>query len=138
MTAPVTIAVPGQPVPWKRAGRSNGFTYTPETQRQWMALWRDQAALSMQGAPPLTGPLKLTAVFWLPIPQSWSERKKQKAVIGLVLPDKRPDLSNYVKLVEDSLNQVVFVDDAQITDYAVKKRYGVAPQTVITVEAAAT
>ena len=135
MTQAVTIAVPGKPIPWKRAGRGNGHTYTPETQRQWMALFRDQAALVMRGNPPLDGPLKMTATFWLPIPSSFSKRRRQQAMIGLVLPDKRPDLSNFVKLIEDALNQVVYRDDGQITDYAVKKRYGDAPQTVVTIGA---
>jgi Holliday junction resolvase RusA-like endonuclease len=67
---------------------------------------------------PLGGPLRLTVTAWLPMPTSIPKKRRETA-----LPTKRPDLSNFVKQVEDALNHYAFVDDAQIVTTISRKRY---------------
>ncbi len=40
-----------------------------------------------------------------------------------LFPVTRPDLSNYVKLVEDALNGLLWVDDSQIVISTLRKMY---------------
>jgi Holliday junction resolvase RusA-like endonuclease len=46
----------------------------------------------------------------------------------------RPDADNIGKQIGDALNGVVWRDDAQIVDIRVRKLYGPAARTVVTVE----
>ena len=61
--------------------------------------------------------------FCLPVPKSWPLRRQDAALDGKELPAKRPDLDNYVKMIADALNGVVYVDDAQIVTLWAWKRY---------------
>ena len=46
------------------------------------------------------------------------------------MPYRKPDLDNFLKLLLDALNGLVFADDAQITTMIVKKRWTKASQAV--------
>lgn len=130
----VVISVPGRPVPWARARTRGGIHFTPRRQRDWMALFRDRAEQQMAGRPPLDRPVRIEALFTLPIPASWSRRKRQAAADGLVRPAGKPDLDNMLKLVTDCLRGVVYRDDALICEARTAKRYGEAPATTVRVE----
>jgi len=56
--------------------------------------------------------------------------KKPKYVTELPIGD--PDWDNLGKLVSDAINNVVYRDDAQITDARVRKRYGEPHRVEIT------
>ena len=70
--------------------------------------------------------------FDLPIPPSWSAAQKEKARLGLILPDMPPDLDNLEKSVLDGCSGIVFRNDAQIVQVTKCKRFGVEPKTVAT------
>ena len=90
-------------------------------------------ALPYKPAEPLTGPITVRIALALPVPASWSKRKRQAAAEGDLLPTGRPDLDNFAKLILDALNGVFFGDDAQIVDLRATKAYalGVAGTTVV-------
>lgn len=57
-----------------------------------------------------------------------------EVIITLVFPNKqRRDLDNYVKLILDSLTGICFIDDSQITDLTVMKRFQKNPAVMIEV-----
>lgn len=135
MTAPVTIAIPGTPIGKGRPRHMrNGHTYTPERTRNAEAYVRMLAAQEMAGRAPFPGPVALTLRAIMPVPASWSKKKQAAALAGEILPTRKPDLSNVLKLVEDGLNGIVIVDDVQIVDQSVQKRYGPQPLCVVTIE----
>ena len=75
---------------------------------------------------PLTGALKVTVAFALRRPKS----VKREA------PTTKPDLDNYVKML-DALNGICWLDDSQIVTIIAGKRYcdeGEEPNIHITVE----
>ncbi len=97
------------------------ITYTPSQTRRQETMIREQMLKHIPFDPGV--PLKLSATFYIPKPQSAS--KKQ------VYPVKRPDLDNYEKLLMDALNKYIWPDDAQIVDLHTRKRFGSPPRIEI-------
>ena len=91
----------------------------------------------MASRPPLQGPVRLELVVELPIPASWSRKRRLAAIAGWILPTTRPDLDNYVKSALDAINTIVIADDCQIVELHARKRYGEQPKLVATVFALA-
>lgn len=119
----------GAPRAFSKNGRT--FAYTPAKTDQAM---RDFIALADEFAPekPLAGPLALAVTFVLPIPPSWSKKQRESAFWHT----GKPDLSNFVKLVEDALGRSGrwWRDDAQIAWSQQAKVYGPAPEIEIEIE----
>ena len=90
----------------------------------------------MEGRAPLEGPLSASMVVQLPVPASWSRKKRADALAGIIRPTSKPDADNYAKAALDAFNQIVFVDDSQVVDLSVRKIYAETPRLVVTVEAA--
>lgn len=92
-----------------------------------------QAKVVMGSRAPLSGALvvAITAVF--SIPTSWSDKKRDAALAGVVYKTGKPDWDNVGKNVGDALKGVVWVEDAIIVDGRVVKVYGEEPMLRIEV-----
>jgi Holliday junction resolvase RusA-like endonuclease len=132
--SPVTIVIAGDPVAKARPRMTRkGFAYTPAHVRKYEAHGRLAAQLAMDGRPPIGTPVKLELFAELPIPASWSGRRRALAITGDLLPTSRPDVDNYVKAGLDCLNEIVVRDDSQVVEIRAQKRFGIAPKLVVTV-----
>jgi len=126
----------------------NGQSYTPGKTAQAqdairLAFQREIEALT--GKPdftPLVGPVRLYISAWF-LPPSASPKWFIAAIENSLLHGtdgvpygrpKRPDADNMAKLVMDALNGIAWVDDAQITDLSVQKRYGDMTQTTVWID----
>ena len=130
----IRILVPGVPVGKGRPRMTrSGHCYTPEKTR----IYEDKIAFfghqAMAGKPPLESPLHVDLLIILPIPSSWSRRKKSEALACRLLPAGRKDLDNFVKTL-DGLNGIVWKDDGQICSLTARKIYGEIPGLHIVVE----
>jgi Holliday junction resolvase RusA-like endonuclease len=97
----------------------------PDTVKYETALaWAAKAA--MRGRPPLRG--AVTVVMWalMPVPGSWSNRKRDSALAGVIRPTTRPDWDNFAKTL-DAFKGIVWKDDTQIVDGRVVKFYAERP-----------
>jgi Holliday junction resolvase RusA-like endonuclease len=65
------------------------------------------------------------------IPKSWPKKKQEQALMGIVKPTIKPDLSNYLKGIEDALNGIAYIDDSQIVLVYVTKQYATEPRAEI-------
>lgn len=65
----------------------------------------------------LEGPINLCVRVYKAIPKSWSAKKKEAAAHGTLRPTSRPDMSNYIKNIEDVCNQLIWKDDAQVISF---------------------
>jgi Holliday junction resolvase RusA-like endonuclease len=84
-------------------------------------------------AQPVAGPLVLS-VKWC-FPWRKSESKKRRA-LGAVPCDVRPDLSNIIKLLEDTMTTLRFwEDDSQVADLRLSKWWGDEAGITISIEA---
>lgn len=129
----IEIVVLGRPVAKGRPRFSkDGHTYTPEKTRNFEAVLKYAAEQVMGQRPPLEGPLALDMLVVAPIPVSWAKKRQDAARAGVLLPTGRPDWDNFAKTI-DACNLVVWVDDGQIVDARVRKRYGDKPGTWIKV-----
>lgn len=90
-------------------------------------------AQSLYKGKPYTGPLKMMVTFYREIPKSVSKNKRDLMLKQVILPITKPDLSNYVKSIEDGLNGIVWHDDNQIVETLSKKVYGEEPHVTVTV-----
>jgi Holliday junction resolvase RusA-like endonuclease len=128
----LVITMPGLPVAWARAGRKGGISFTPKKQRSAMADLKVIAAQAMGDQAPFAGALAVSMRFQYPWPSSWSGKKRERNRWRA----SRPDADNLVKLIGDSLNGIVWADDALIARIEVEKLYGASAFTQITVRAA--
>ena len=128
----VVVILPGVPVPKGRPrfDPRTSRAYTPEATRSFeqMLAWAARAA--MRGRAPLQGALEVTVWVRLPVPESASKTFREKALLGLELPAKRPDADNFGKTI-DALNGVAWKDDGQAVDLLIRKRYSADPALVI-------
>jgi Holliday junction resolvase RusA-like endonuclease len=135
---PITFHVPGVPVAKARArittrgGKVRSFT--PPKTVAFEGLVALAAEKAMEGADPLSGPVSLTLFVELPVPQSWSLKKKRAALEGELQPCGRPDLDNYIKSVSDGGNGILWNDDSQVTMLLATKRYAVQPGVHVEVQ----
>lgn len=130
----VTIQVTGQPVAKGRPRvTKTGVAFTPAKTRKWEADARMVARAKMAGRPPLRGPLlcEITAVF--PIPVSWPRWKRALCAEGRLHHTSKPDGDNVAKAAKDAMNGIAWLDDAQVVELLVSKRYGNAPAVTIDV-----
>ncbi len=127
----IAFFVPGKPVAKgrpKAAARGKFITlYTPQSTVSYESKVALCAAQALDGQPLLAGAVEVVMRIMLPIPASWSAKKRLQAEQGSVLPKVKPDMDNVVKAIFDALNGIVWRDDTQVVDMIVRKRYAATP-----------
>ena len=107
-------------------------TYTPAKTREAEQNILIQA-MPHRPATPIEQPIRLTMIFHMPIPTSFSRKKKGLAINKFLRPIKRPDLDNLAK-IKDALTKVFWIDDSIITEEHLYKYYSETPRTEIEIE----
>ncbi|VVD63619.1 RusA family crossover junction endodeoxyribonuclease [Pandoraea pneumonica] len=135
----VEFVVNGKPEPKGRArfARIQGHvrTYTPAKTAAYERAVAAAASDAMAQQPIFVGPVMLQIGIHLPIPESWSKKRRGRAATGEIAATKKPDADNVLKAIKDGLNGVVYVDDNQVIDLRVHKRYSDKPcVTVLAIE----
>ena len=127
----IEFTVPGEPV---AKGRARAFIrcgkighYTPDKTATYESLVKLFASRAMGNKPLVTGAVALTVDAYFSIPRSWPVRKQEDAEVMKIRHLKRPDASNIIKIVEDAMNGVVWVDDSQIVQLHASKHYSRTP-----------
>lgn len=115
IAARVKFIIPGDVVPWARAGGGKTtHKFTPKKQQDYMGMIRAAAFEQMKAFPgPLEGPLQLKIVAVYLWPKS-TTKARLSAVDGGWKTTK-PDSDNITKIVKDALNQIAYADDAQVS-----------------------
>ena len=130
---PVTIVIDGTAVAKGRPRMTRrGFAYTPAATRKYEAHGRLAAQLAMNGRP-IALPRRMVALVELPIPVSWSKRRRAVAITGDIRPTSRPDLDNFIKAAADAVSGIVVADNSLIVELDARKRYGSDPKVVLTI-----
>jgi Holliday junction resolvase RusA-like endonuclease len=98
----------------------------PET-AAYEAVIAEAASLFMRGKKPTDKPVALLVHAFKSVPKSWSEKDRRAALAGAILPDGRADWDNFGKVCSDGMNKIVYLDDSQVVDGRVIKRYSDSP-----------
>lgn len=137
----VTFQVPGKPQGKARArtfyspSAGRHMSHTPDRTVLYENLIKDQFLNHADGfylEREIPVALRIVARF-LP-PKSAAKKKQQQMLGGEILPLKKPDMDNIVKVVADALNGVAYHDDTQIVLVSAKKAYSAMEGLDITVE----
>jgi Holliday junction resolvase RusA-like endonuclease len=135
----VQVIVPGQPQGKgrPRLGKrgQHARLFTPPKTVAYEGLVAHAAHQALAGALRFEGAVRVTLRLWCEIPASWTGRKRQRALDGEVRPVTKPDVDNVVKAIFDGFNGVLWRDDVQVIELAVRKSYAASPCVVVDVEA---
>ena len=126
------IEIPGPPLAQKRPkfARRGKFVQVysaskkdQDAVRAMVAkLWKNEKIISA---------VELDIVFYMPIPASWSKKKRMESAGKPHV--NTADLDNILKLYLDSINNLVYADDRQIYKIHAQKIYDENPRTEINV-----
>lgn len=128
-TVPGVPVAKGRPRVTIRGGRPRA--YTPEKTEKYENLVRLAFREEFPDAEPAAGPIILEFRAYFPVPKSFSKKKKQLALQGVLQKTTKPDLDNIHKAIQDGLNGVAFADDSQIFRYVATKNYSETPRVDI-------
>jgi Holliday junction resolvase RusA-like endonuclease len=119
--------------------------YTPAKTRSFENKIKAAAIKAMEGLVPLNEAIGLDIIACMPIPESWSAKKKAAALAGDIAPTTKPDWENIAKLT-DGMNlhpprfkgdrekrPIVWGDDAHVVCGRVIKKYDAHPRLTISV-----
>ena len=119
----------GTPLSWLSPISSGKRFYDKRALHKKQVTWQLKSQVNH---PPLSGPLLVDLLFYMPIPKSSSKVKKRQMLNGMILPIGKPDRTNLAKLMEDCLEHAgILSNDSIIVDGRAKKIYGDIPKTVI-------
>lgn len=141
----ISFELLGEPVGWQRTGvrivkpkfgKQFATLYTPAETRAYEKALALVAKVAMAGAgkpAPITGPLRLTVTAFMPVPASWSRKKRDAALAGAIRPTVKPDWDNIGKMT-DALKGIIWNDDTQVVDGRVVKTYDEHPRLRVEIE----
>lgn len=124
----ISIVVLGEPEPWRVTQGRNGRIYPKKSVVDFQRAIATEARAVMRDRPLFKEAVDIRLSVYLPIPSSWSARKRTRAILGHLRPDVRPDLTNMLKAVEDACTGVVWDDDKRVCDQATGKFYAEKPR----------
>jgi len=125
----ISFTIPGDAVPFARAGARGKRRFTPRRQADYAAVVKIFASRAFAGREPFDGPVSIAIRATYSVPPSWSAKKKSDAL----WKTSKPDADNIFKLVADAINKIAYQDDAQIVDLSVQKKYGPVAGVVVSV-----
>lgn len=123
------FTIPGDVVPWARAGSKGKIRFTPKKQADYMVAVKLTCSAAMKGKPPLEGPIMLDMTATYPWPASMSQKKRSQPAAQW--RTARPDIDNIAKLIGDALNRIAWADDSQIACSTLRKVYGDVPGLLV-------
>ena len=113
------IILPGNPIPLQRARASRKGFYDPQYKAKENMVWYFKKTYGE--CEPIEYPITLEVIFYMPIPKSWS--KKKRAAMPGQSHSKKPDLDNCIKMILDTFNGILWKDDALIWKIKAMKVY---------------
>lgn len=129
------FTIPGPPKGKARPRVVNNHAYTPEATVQYerlvRACWEKAAGDWMAEK---DQPVALYVSAYYPVPESHTKKQKERELRNYVLPTKKPDIDNIVKIIMDGLNGVAYHDDKQVVEVTIRKRFDSEPRVEVTLK----
>jgi len=125
----IEIYIPGK-FQAKQRPRFNKYTMTIYTPRETTTYenWIKQCFINKyKDFELMTESLAVEIIADFKIPENKSKTIKSLMAQDRVRPTIKPDTDNIAKTILDALNGVAYVDDKQVTQLSIKKRYSKTP-----------
>lgn len=107
------------PCPASRPRVTRWSTYYP---KRYTKFKKDMQALTSEMETTLSENLLSVHVdFYIKMPKSWSKKKTEK--LANTYCSNNSDIDNYIKVILDALNGVLFIDDRQVVEIFARKIY---------------
>lgn len=111
------------PVAQKRPRFGDGRVFNPQRKIKTNLKWDAASQMRSQRAEMvLESPVSLNMSVYVPLPKSWSQKRKNELLDKPVTT--KPDLDNYLKFYLDVLNGIAYQDDKQVAEVFCQKLYG--------------
>lgn len=129
----MTFEIMGAPIPAARPRVCRYGTFNPKAKEQIKTgiEIKAQANIKKITGLPLEDPISLHVRFYMPIPKSYS--KKKKDLLKGQPHIRRPDADNLLIFLMNSMNGIIFKDDSQVYDLTVTKNYSENPRTELSI-----
>jgi Holliday junction resolvase RusA-like endonuclease len=112
---------------------NGGFFYDPsKSLKQWV-LSQVISQLPPNFKPSDDG-VEMSMRFYRAMPKSGSKVNKVLMELGVIRPSGRPDIDNFIKLVQDALNKTLYTDDSNIVTLKAEKFYSVKPRVELSIK----
>lgn len=145
----VVVTLAGPPIGKGRPRFSTigGFvrTFTDKKTRSYEDNLKAAGIEAMAGRAHLDEAISVVIRAYMPVPESWSRKKREAALEGDIMPTTKPDIDNIIKLI-DGLNHhpprfkgdkekrpIIWRDDSQIVAKQAIKLYSDNPRLEIAV-----
>lgn len=79
-------------------------------------------------------PVRVEIVAFFAPPKSARKKDKIEMLANRILPEKKPDCDNIAKIILDALNKIAYIDDSQVIELVVKKRYSAEAKVTVHIE----
>lgn len=114
----ITFFVAGKPQGKGRPRFGKRVVYTPQKTLEY-----EHRIASCYDGDMLTGALFCDITAYFAIPKSYTKKQREAIKNGDLTPTKKPDADNISKVVLDGLQGVCFLDDKDVIDLRVVKKY---------------
>lgn len=125
----IKLEIPGEPCAKQRPRVCKWGTYTPAKTVAYETLIKELFIISKQQK--IEGALFLMLHAYIGIPKSDSKKIRAMKISGEIMPTKKPDIDNLIKILGDALNGLAYDDDAQIVKIIAVKRYSENPRLTV-------
>ena len=131
----VSFEVPGQPRGKERPRwtmvSNTAIVYTPRNTRGYEDMIKTYYKINNFRSFKKGEALEVSAIAYYKIPTSAKKGHKILMLKGEMLPTKKPDIDNIMKIVLDALNGVAYYDDSQVCRVNFMKMYSENPRLKI-------
>lgn len=107
-------------------------TYTPANTAEYEKLVR--LRFQNAGGVITDKPVRVEIVAFFAPPKSARKKDKIEMLTNRILPEKKPDCDNIAKIILDALNKIAYIDDSQVIELVVKKRYSAEAKVIVHIE----
>ncbi len=128
-----SFTIQGKPVGKGRPRLGKYATYTPSKTKQYEAFVKWTFINQFKEIKKLEGPISANIIAIFEIPKSYSSKKRAELNLQKNYIHK-PDTDNIAKIILDSLNEIAYYDDSQISKLSVKKEYGEENKVIVELE----
>ena len=117
-----------------RLNSYTGAVYTPTRAKDYENLVMQYFMIKYPKFKQLEGRVSVEIVANFEVPKSTKKQDKILMLENKINKIKKPDIDNIVKIILDSMNEIAFKDDTQITKLNVEKKYSETESVFVKIE----